>query len=245
MSDELSKSGNRFWAAAIVDPMGGAEEVAQLDRSLSLPNIKAVGLVASYDGQALDDPIFVPIFEAARAHNVPVMVHPSIVSQAWRQALRLDNPVLGAGFGFLMDNALSIMRMACNGTFDRFSDVRFMFCQLGGFAPACCARWDYHTKHQRILSDRMGQPVPQWAKGDLREYLSRIWLDTHSQDRHVLRLVLDLIGDESIVLGGDFPITPIDDGVPYAMFELAALGVPESTTRRVERENAEHLLGGQ
>jgi predicted TIM-barrel fold metal-dependent hydrolase len=244
MSDELAKSKDRFWAAAVIDPLGGADQVAQLERSLALPQLKAVGLVASYDGRALDDPVFEPIFETARAHDVPVLVHPSLVTPAWRETLRLSNPVLAAGFGFLMDNALAILRMACSGTFDKFMDVRFMFCQLGGFAPACCARWDYHTKHQRALSERSGQPLPRWAVGDLREYLSRIWLDTHSQDRHILRLVLDLLGDETIVLGGDFPITPTEDGVPYAMAELAALDVPESTRRKIERENAERLLAG-
>jgi len=243
MSSELEKSEGRFTAAAIVDPLGGPDEVAQLNRSLSLPHIAAVGLVASYDGRALDDEAFVPIFEAARSHNVPVLVHPSAVSPAWKQALRLDNPILEAGFGFLMDDALTILRMASNGTFDRFNDVRFMFCQLGGFAPACCARWDYHVKHQRTMSERSGQPLPRWANGVLREYLSHVWLDTHSQDRHILRLVMELLGDDGIVLGGDYPITPPEDGVPHVMAELDALGVSETTKHKIERENAERLLG--
>jgi predicted TIM-barrel fold metal-dependent hydrolase len=243
MSTELATSEGRFVAAAVVDPLGGPDEVVQLDHSLSLPHIAAVGLVASYDGRGLDDPIFEPIFEAARAHDAPVLVHPSAVSSAWKQALRLDSPILEAGFGFLMDDALTILRMAIHGTFDRFSNVRFMFCQLGGFAPACCARWDYHVKHQRTMSRMTGQPLPSWANGTLRDYLSRVWLDTHSQDRHGLRLVMDLLGDGGVVLGGDYPITPTEDGVPHVMGELAALGVSDSTRRKIERENAEGLLG--
>ena len=128
-------------------------------------------------------------------------------------------------------------------SFDRFSDVRFMFCQLGGFAPACSARWDYHAKHQRAMSQTTKQPLPRWANRTLREYLSRVWLDTHAQDRHILRLVLELLGDDVIVLGGDFPITPPEDGVLFAMGELEAMGVPESTRRKIEREKAQHLLG--
>ena len=155
----------------------------------------------------------------------------------------LFRSILEAGFGFLMDDALTILRMASNGTFDRFNDVRFMFCQLGGFAPACCARWDYHVKHQRTMSERSGQPLPRWANGVLREYLSHVWLDTHSQDRHILRLVMELLGDDGIVLGGDYPITPPEDGVPHVMAELDALGVSETTKHKIERENAERLLG--
>jgi predicted TIM-barrel fold metal-dependent hydrolase len=244
MSDELAKQGQgRFRAAAIIDPLGGPEEVAQLERSLALPHMAAVGLVTSYDGRALDDPEFEPILEVARAHDVPVLIHPAQVAPPARQALRLAHPILVAGFGFLMEDALTILRMALNGTFDRFHDVRFMFCQLGGFAPACCARWDYHAKHQHIMSQATSQPLPAWANRTLQDYLSRVWLDTHSQDRHILRLVLELLGDDGIVLGGDFPITPPEDGVPYVMAELEALGVSDTTKRKIERENAEHLLG--
>jgi diguanylate cyclase (GGDEF)-like protein len=34
--------------------------------------------------------------------------------------------------------------------------------------------------------------MPAWASHTLTEYLSRVGFDTHSQDRHILRLVLDL-----------------------------------------------------
>src|SRR5437879_1406797 len=36
MSSELDKTDGRFWAAAVIDPTGSSDEVAQLDRSLSL-----------------------------------------------------------------------------------------------------------------------------------------------------------------------------------------------------------------
>src|SRR5207247_9481867 len=124
---ELAQSEGRFLAAAIVDPFGGEQEVDQLDRSLSLPGLSAVGLVASYDGRALDDPALVPIFGCARAHDVPVLVHPSGISPAWRASLGLNNPILAAGFGFMMDDALTILKMATSGPFDRFNEVRFMF----------------------------------------------------------------------------------------------------------------------
>ena len=70
-----------------------------------------------------------------------------------------------------------------------------------------------------------------------------MWFDTHSQDRHILRLVMEMLGDDVIVLGGDFPITPPEDGVAHIMGELAAMGVSDSARQKIERENAQHLLG--
>ena len=243
MSAELGKADGRFIASALVDPFGGRDEIAQLNRSLALPHIGAVGLVASYDGVALDDAVFEPIWEVARAHDVPVLVHPSTVSPNWKQTLRLDSNFLEAGVGFLLDDALTILRMAISGTFDRFPVVRFMFCQLGGFAPACCARWDYHRKQQREMAQGSDRAVPGWANRALEDYLKRIWVDTHSQDRHILRLVMELIGDHVIVLGGDYPITPPEDGVLHVMSELDALGVSDQTRGKIERDNALRLLG--
>jgi predicted TIM-barrel fold metal-dependent hydrolase len=244
LSDDLERGGQgRFLGAAVVDPFGGKDEIAQLDRSLKLPHIRGIGLVAAYEGTALDDPVFEPVWEVARAHDVPVLIHPSLVARDWVETLRLDNNILEAGVGFLLDDALCILRMILNGTFDRFPDVRFMFCQLGGFAHACCARWDFHRKQHHLMSDAAGKPLPDWANHALEEYLSRIWLDTHSTDRHLMRLVLDLAGDKTIVLGGDYPLTLPEDGVVHNMNELAALNLSPETRSNIERDNALRLLG--
>lgn len=244
LSDDLQRGGqDRFLGAAVVDPFGGKDEVAQLERSLKLPHIGAVGLVAGYEGVALDDPAFEPLWEVAREHNMPVLVHPSLVARSWVETLRLDNNVLEAGLGFLLDDALCILRMVLNGTLDRFPDVRFMFCQLGGFAHACCARWDFHRKQHQLMSAASGRPVPEWANHALEEYLGRIWLDTHSTDRHLMRLVLDVAGEDTIVLGGDYPLTLPEDGVLHNIRELDALGVTDSVKAKIERGNARRLLG--
>jgi len=242
LSEDMAPSEGRFLACAHVDPMGGRDEVAQLDRSLKQPHMAGIGLVTSYDGIALDDPLFEPIFEVARAHDAPIMVHPA---DAWREALRLDHNVLETGFGFLMDDALTLMRMALKGTFDKYPDVRFMFCQLGGFAPGCCARWDFHVRQYRLMGAALNQPLPEWAKHTFVDYLRHVWLDTHSQDRHIMRLVLDLLGDDNIVLGGDYPLTVPEDGVHWVLQELGALGVSPETVHKIERDNALRLLGSR
>ncbi len=244
LSEDLERGGQgRFLGAAVVDPFGGKDEVAQLERSLKLPHIGGIGLVAGYEGVALDDAGFEPLWEVAREHNVPVLVHPSLVARSWVETLRLDNNILEAGLGFLLDDALCILRMVMNGAFDRYPDVRFMFCQLGGFAHACCARWDFHRKQHQLMSAAAGRPLPDWANHALEEYLGRIWLDTHSVDRHLLRLVLAVAGDHAIVLGGDYPLTLPEDGVLHNMAELDALGVSAATKANIERENALRLLG--
>ncbi|NIO09154.1 MAG: amidohydrolase family protein, partial [Deltaproteobacteria bacterium] len=100
MSEDLSRTHGRFYGAAVVDPFGGKESIRQLDRSLTLPSMVAIGLNASYEGISLDDPAFEPIYHVARHHDVPVLVHPSSVAQSWADTLRLDNIFLRTGLGF-------------------------------------------------------------------------------------------------------------------------------------------------
>ena len=243
MSEDLALTNGQFLAAAVVDPFGGKEAIAQLDRSLSLPALVAIGLNASYEGISLDDPAFEPIFHVARNYDVPILVHPSSVAQSWADTLRLDNMFLRTGLGFFLDDALCIFRLAMNGVLDKYPDIRFMFCQLGGVTPICCGRWEYSREQAKILHQERGVPLPSWVNRTLGEVLSHLWLDTHTQDRHAMSLVIEEAGEHVIVLGGDHPYTPSDGGIPYAMKEIQAMGASAELTRKIERENALNLLG--
>ncbi len=50
-------------------------------------------------------------------------------------------------------------------------------------------------------------------------------------------------GDHVIVLGGDYPYTLLEDGIPSTMEEIVALNVPVQVRRKIECENALNLLG--
>jgi predicted TIM-barrel fold metal-dependent hydrolase len=71
MSEDLQAAEGRFLATAIVDPLGGRLEIAQLERSLRLPNIAGIGLTTGKQRITLDDPRYTPIFELARDYGVP------------------------------------------------------------------------------------------------------------------------------------------------------------------------------
>jgi aminocarboxymuconate-semialdehyde decarboxylase len=244
ISDDLVARGNdRFLAAAAVDPLSGAEGVAQLERDLQLPLMRGIALLTNYADVTLDDARFEPIFELARAFDVPCTVHPGSAWPSWRDAARLgESSFLQSGLGYFLADALCVFLMAHGGVFERFPDVRFMFCQLGGAAAICCGRWHFHAQQAREQASALGRPLPGWARSELNEVLSHVWLDTHTQDRHALRLVLDEVGDNQIVLGGDYPVTSIELGMQYVQAELDALRLPAAVRCKIERDNARALL---
>jgi predicted TIM-barrel fold metal-dependent hydrolase len=147
------------------------------------------------------------------------------------------------GLGFLLADAMALFMMANAGVFDRFPTVRFMFCQLAGVAPYCCGRWDFMSKQEHLRDRMVGGGIPDWSTRDLREILSHIWLDTHSQTGNAVRLALDEAGDHTVVLGSDYPWTPPEFGMDYTISELHTLRLPPATLRKVERDNALSLIG--
>ena len=236
-SEDLARrGGGRYVGAAAVDPLGGAEEMAQLERSLSLPHIGAIGRLTSYEDVTLDHPRFEPISQIARDHDVPVTVHPAGAWPTWHDALRLDTPFLVSGVGFMLGDSLAIFRLISAGVFDRYPTVRFMFCQLGGCAPFYCGPWNNYVRN--AARRQAGGPARL-----LNDYLAHLWLDTHTQDRHAMALVMAEAGEHTVVLGGEYPVTQPENSIDYALAELDALRLPPATRQKIERDNALTLLG--
>ena len=85
--------------------------------------------------------------------------------------------------------------------------------------------------------------VPQWAKRSLADVLSHVWMDTHTQDRHSIRLAIEEAGPQTVVLGGDYPVSSVDLGMAYMVREVRALELTTNMKRGIERDNAIRLLG--
>jgi len=190
MSDDIEAIGEgRFVMMASVDPLSGPEGIEQLRNDLALPHVRGIGLLTNYGDLTLDDPRFEPIFRLATERDVAVAVHPGSAWPSWRDAARLGaSSFLTSGLGYFLADALCIFHMAHAGVFDRFPTVRFMFCQLGGVAAFCCGRWQFHRLQALEQAKAAAVEVPAWAKRSLNEVSSHVWLDTHTQDRHALRL---------------------------------------------------------
>jgi aminocarboxymuconate-semialdehyde decarboxylase len=244
MSADLEARGEgRFVMMASVDPLSGRDGLEQLQKDLQLPNVRGIALLTNYGDVTLDDTRFEPIFTLAKEHDVAITVHPATPGPSWRDGARLgESSFLSSGLGYFLVDALCIFHMAHAGVFDRFPDVRFMFCQLGGAAAICCCRWHFHRSQAVEQAIASKVEVPLWARRSLNEILAHIWLDTHTQDRHAIRFVMDEVGPQSVVLGGDYPVSPAELGIQYMVDELDALSLGPATRLRVERDNALALL---
>jgi predicted TIM-barrel fold metal-dependent hydrolase len=233
----------RFVAAAAVDPFGGPEAVRELERAVEQRGLYGISLTTNVDGRALDDPAYEPIFERARAWDMPIWVHPGFVPPAWQEALNLHNRYLNSGIAFLLDDALCLVKMITAGVFDRWWGVKFVFCQLGGFLPFAIGRFDQQLFFERRLYEQQGGPRPAYLERRVADYCQAFYVDTHTADAAALRCALACMTADRIVLGGDYPVSPPDCGLAYTLGQLDEVELPADDREKILRGNAARLLG--
>ena len=232
----------RFVPAAAVDPFGGEAALRELDRAVEKLGLFGISLSTNVDGRALDDPVYEPIFERAKAWNMPLWVHPGQVPQAWQQALGLNNRYLNSGVGFLLDDMLCVVKMITAGVFDRWWGVKFVLCQLGGFLPFTMGRFDQQYFFERRAYEQQNKPLPEYLQRRVAEYCQAFYVDTHTADASAIRCALDCMTADRIVLGGDYPISPPEVGLGYTIPQLDKVGLSSADRAKIERENAVRLL---
>ena len=73
-----------------------------------------------------------------------------------------------------------------------------------------------------------------------REYLGKFWVDSLAHDAKQLQLVVDLFGEDKIVLGTDYPF-PLGELEPGKL--IKSMDFPIETKKRLLGENALAWLG--
>ena len=202
--------------------------VKELERVATRLRFPAVEVAASVEGRDLDHADLAPVWEAAAALGVAVLVHPQ-APVAGDARVRIDN--LTQVVGFPLETALCMTRVIFGGVLDRWPAIRWCFAHGGGAFPYILPRLDkgWHVVEQAHRA------IPRPPS----EYARRMWIDSLTQSPRVLAFALEVFGAERIVLGSDYPFKL---GVDDPVRELEPLALDATTRRRLAEVNARELL---
>jgi aminocarboxymuconate-semialdehyde decarboxylase len=207
------------------DPDAAAGELRRAVEELSL---SGAHIGTTVEGGFLDESRFAPVLEAADALGVPLIVHPYYVGPM----PRFEQFYLTNLLGNPLDTALCASRLIFSGALERFGDLKVMLVHAGGFLPYQIGRLDH------------GWTVRPEPKVQLErkpsEYLDRFFYDTVAHHDSALAWLVDLVGDERVVLGTDLPYDMADQD-PVRRVDRLELA-PESR-ERVAGANAAQLFG--
>ncbi len=202
--------------------------VKELERAVTKLGLKGGFMGTNVNGRYLDDEIFFPIYEAAAALKVPIIVHP--INPAGMSQMR-DYHLFNL-IGFTTESANSIARLIFSGVFDRLPDLQFIFLHGGGTAPYLVGRF-IHGWEVR--------PECQAIKRSPLEYMrSHFFFDALVFHPPIVRFLVDLMGSERVMLGTDLAYDMTDQQIVQT---LQSAGLSEEEHANVTHRNAQQLFG--
>ena len=197
-----------------------------------LADVKAMGLLGveiptHINGTSLGDESLGEFFAEAAAQNLIIMVHPLQPVGVERAG----GTGLAAAVSVPCDAALAAAALIGSGVVARHPEICFLLSGGGGVLPYLLPRLDQLWR--QIPS--IGQQIDEAPS----KYASSFYFDTAVYDPRTLAHLVEIVGDERIVMGSDYPFLAKQDN-PVGLVK-AALGGERSEV--IFGRNAATLLG--
>ena len=183
------------------DRFAGFAQLPMQDIDLAVTEFRRavldLGLIGAYIGTdfgtTFDDRSLDVFWEAAVDLDVPVFIHPAPggIDGPLRDP-RLRNFDLDLSLGFAYEETLAIAHLIYGGVLERHRDLDICISHGGGAAAFMAGRLD----HQ-------GRTRP-WAREDPVDFepqLAKLWFDHHVHDQRALRLLIEVVGTDRVVVG--------------------------------------------
>lgn len=233
----------RFIGTVAVDPFAGKAALDEIERGVTKLGLKALSIKASYDGLYIDNDEFWPIYALAQELQVPVMVHPAAITPFWKEMQRAKTSVLRSEISMLLDTTICIGRFVRYGIYDRFPEVDFLFCKLGGMIPLLFRQFELTKQMYSDFPEELvkGEAISFPVK-TLRDYKGRIFGDTHAMDRVGIACAAENLGDDCIIFGGDYPISAWQWGVAADLQEVKEARLPDAAREKILGGNAARIF---
>ncbi len=258
INDELAaaigKNPSRLAGFALLPLKDPAAAAAELERSVTQLGFRGAmvdGTTSTSGAPALnanpsdpaslflDDPRFLPIWEAAAHLNVPIYLHPAPPPGAVQHAYYSNlagpsgdqlGPLLSiAGWGWHIETGLHTLRLILSGLFDRLPKLQLIIGHMGEGLPYALARTS------AVLSSAAGhlrQPVAEYFRTNIHVTTSGYFTQPP------FRCALEVLGLSHLLFSIDYPFSANTRGRDFLnQVELA----PEDLAR-FAHTNAEHLL---
>lgn len=202
---------------------------AEVDRCIANGHV-GVEIGNHVGDRDLDDEGVVTFLQHCAARQIPVFVHPWDMPNS----PRLDRWMARWLAGMPAETHLSIIAMILGGVFDRVSpDLRICFAHGGGSFAFWLGRFENAWDGRPDLI----------ATSGLRpsDYLGRFSVDSVVFDPRALRLLVDTLGPEQVMIGSDYPY-PLGERPVAAVVEQADF-LSDDARAAILHGNARRFLG--
>lgn len=182
------------------------KELIRCKEELRLPGVE---IGSNINGKNLSDPYFHPFWEAVQALDMCIFVHP------WEMMGENDMTKYWLPWlvGMPAETSRAICSMIFGGVFEKFPSLRVAFAHGGGSFPATIGRINHGFEVRPDLCAIDNPHLPG-------SYIGKFWIDSLVHDEKALSFIIDVMGEDAICLGSDYPF-PLGEHHPGKLIETA------------------------
>ena len=220
-------------------PCGGEPFVKELERAITQNKLQGVLINSSHQGAYPDDDEAKSFFELVTSLGIPMMMHAPSVGFGEE---RMRDYRLASSIGRPFDECLAISRMIVRGVFERYPNIKFVGCHLGGGICEVIGRMDYAYE----LGDKasgLGPYEPLMISKKPSDYLRELYFDTVCYHPPALTCAYQTVGAKRLLFGSDAP--PLLPLLPRAKRIIEEFPFTEEERADVFSRNALKLLEKQ
>jgi len=229
MAEYVARKPDRFVALGTVPMADGLEAANELERAICKLGLKGVQVLTNIAGRELSDPSLAPFWAKAEELGALIVVHPNGFTEGQRLTRFYFNNVIGNPF----ETAIALHYLIFDGVLERHPNLKLLAVHGGGYLGAYSGRMD-HAWGAR--SDSCGTlPHPP------SHYLMKIYIDSVVFSTDQLAALIDLFGDNHVLLGTDYPFDMAEADPVGHLASITALS--DVSRAAIAGGNATQLLG--
>jgi aminocarboxymuconate-semialdehyde decarboxylase len=228
IAETVHKEPTRFIGIGTVPLQDVDLAIKEMERCINELQMPGLEIGSNINGENLSEKKFFPFYEAAERWGCALFIHP------WEMMgeKQMEKYWLPWLVGMPGETARAICSLIFGGVFEQFPKLRVAFAHGGGSFPFTIGRIEhgFEARPDLVAVDNPVNP---------RNYIGKFWVDSLVHDKKAFDYLLNVIGEDKICLGSDYPF-PLGEAHPGKLVSKMKLG--KKTEKKLLYRNAERWL---